>query len=85
MSAKCWQSALDRSQVSAETSDTAGSLLFLIASVGSALSSDASDDVLPNCYSEIRRRVVAACGGRRSAMYRDLERLLSSLEMKANS
>ena len=81
MSAKCFQSALDRSQVTAETSDAAGALLFLIASVGAALAADSSDDVLPNCYSEIRRRVMAACGGKRSLMYQEsLERLLASLE-----
>ena len=82
MSAKCFQSALSQSQVSAETSDDAGALLFLLASVGAALAADSSDDVLPNAFSEIRRRVTLACGGKRSLMYQTLERLLASWEKK---
>jgi len=85
MAAQCFSKALAQSQVSAETSDTAGSLLFLIASVGAALAADGSDDVLPNVYSELKRRIVLASGGKRSLMYRDLEQLLTQLEMKANS
>ena len=85
MAAKCFQSALDRSQVTAETSDTAGSLMFLVCAIGAAVAADGSNDLLPNVYSELKRRIVLASGGKRSVMYRDLERLLTSLEMKANS
>jgi hypothetical protein len=82
MASVCFQKALAQSQVSAETSDTAGALLFLLASVGAAVAADGSDDVLPNPFSEIRRRVVAACGGKRSLLFQEVERLLASLEKK---
>ncbi len=84
MSAKCFSQALAQSQVSAETSDEAGSLLFLICAIGAAVAADGSDDVLPNIYSELKRRILLASGGRRSAMYTTLERYLTSREMKAN-
>ena len=82
MSVKCYQAALDKSGVTFETSDDAGALLFLLASVGAAIAADGSDDVLPNCFSEIRRRVVAACGGKRTLLYQTVERLLASLEKR---
>lgn len=85
MAAKCFRSVLDQTQMSAETTDVAGSLVFLVASVGAAVAADSSDDVLPNVYSELKRRIVAACGGKRSLLYQEIERLLTTLETKASS
>jgi hypothetical protein len=85
MAAKCFQAVLNDSGVTAETSSSSGgAVLYLVAALGAALAADSSDDVLSNPHAELKRRIIASAGGKRSLAYQEhLERLLTSLEMRA--
>ena len=81
MAAKCFQQILNDAGVTAE-SNSDGGVLHLVCALGVALAADASDDVLANPYSELRRRLVASANGKRSLGYQQtgLENLVASLE-----
>jgi hypothetical protein len=85
MAAKCFQAILNDSGVTAESDSGGGAVLYLVCALGAALAADSSDDVLTNPHAELKRRIVASAGGKRSRAYQEhLEQLLTSLAMRAD-